>query len=530
MYPDLRDESRWSLPAVLAFQAENKPDKTFVTMAETGHALTYGAAAREAAQVAGFLAGLGVGKGDTVAVFLPNGLDFVRAWLGISRLGAVMVALNTDLKGAFLEHQLENCEAAIAIVAPDFAARFTDLAERLTCLRTLAVTGDGGATGAFQAVRFEDWRTAPPYEGPLPAARDTACIMYTSGTTGPSKGVLMPHAHCFLFGLGTIDNLGLGEDDVFYVVLPLFHANGLFMQVTATLIAGASAVLRARFSASKWLPDIREHGCTITNMLGAVMAFVVAQPPSDQDRTHSLRCVGAAPNPAEYDEILRTRFGIRDVVPVYGMTEVNIPLYGELGRPSPGTCGKPYDRYFEVEIRDPDSDRLVPRGEPGEIVVRPKAAFGFMAGYHRMPEKTVEAWRNLWFHTGDAAKMMEDGTVIFLDRIKDCIRRRGENISSHEVESAILRLDGVAEVAAFAVPSTIEGAEDEVMLTVVPAPGATVTPEQVAAHAERELPRYAQPRFIDIADALPKTPTAKVQKAKLRERGPTAGTWDREAP
>ncbi len=525
MYPSLRDESRWVLPQALVFQATDRPNQPFVTTID-GDGLTYAEAASEAEAVAAFLAAQGVGRGDMVAVMLPNTLDFVRAWLGLGRLGAVMVALNGDLKGAFLEHQLENSGAALAIVSADHAGRFAAIAPRLSALKTLCIP-DGGSVGNFRCLDFHGWRQAGRWHGPMPTAADLACVMYTSGTTGPSKGVLMPHGHCFLFGLGSIDNYAMTPADRFYIVLPLFHANGLFMQLGATLIAGGTAVLRERFSASAWLDDIRRHGATLTNSLGAVTAFVVAQPPSPHDRQHQLRVVGAAPNPPETERQIRERFGVPDVVSLYGMTEVNIPLYAPLGEARPGTCGRVYERYFEVEIRDPHTDLPLPRGSVGEIMVRPKAAFGFMTGYHRMPDKTVEAWRNLWFHTGDAAVMDAEGNVIFVDRIKDCIRRRGENISSFEVETAMARLPGVREVAAFAVPAGIAGAEDEVMLAVVPEDGAGLDPAAIAAHAERELPRYAQPRFIEIVDALPKTPTAKVQKSTLRQRGVGPDTWDR---
>lgn len=523
MYPHLRNEARWVLPEVLAHQAATRGGKTFVGMVD-GSGLTYAEAEEQAGRVAGFLAGLGVMPGDTVAVMLPNGLDFVRVWLGLGRLGAIMVALNTDLKGGFLEHQLENAGAALAIVDAGLVERITDIAPRLTALRRLVVPGAGAGS---PHTPLEGWRDAAPYDGPLPRAGDNACIMYTSGTTGLSKGVLMPHGHGFVFGLGSIDNFALTPEDRFYICLPLFHANALYMQLYAAMISGGSAVIRERFSASAWLDDIRRHRCTVTNSLGAVTAFVVAQPPRPDDRDHTLRLVGAAPNPADTELALRERFGIRDVISLYGMTEVNIPLYAEMGKPHPGTCGRVYDRYFEVEIRDPDTDIPVPRGQIGEIMVRPKAAFGFLSGYHRMPDKTVEAWRNLWFHTGDAAVMDEDGYVTFVDRIKDCIRRRGENVSSYEVETVLSRLEGVAEVAAYGVPSGVSGAEDEIMVAIVPMPGAVLTPDTVARYAERELPRYAQPRYIDIVESFPKTPTAKVQKAKLRERGVGPGVWDR---
>jgi crotonobetaine/carnitine-CoA ligase len=413
----------------------------------------------------------------------------------------------------------------VAVTDRALRPRITEIAANLPKLATLILTSGADA----DARNFDDWQSATPYSGPLPRASDTCCVMYTSGTTGPAKGVLMPHAHSFLMGLGIIDNVRVGSNDRYYVVLPLFHANGLFLQLGATLIAGASAVVRERFSASAWLSDVRRFDVTVTNMLGVVAAFVVATPATPNDRDHRLRVICNVPNTSEHDCIFRERFGVAEVIGAFGMTEVNIPLYGEYGHAHAGTCGRVYTRYFEVEIRDPETDQLLPRGSVGEIMVRPKAAFGFMAGYRDMPERTVEAWRNLWFHTGDAGVMAEDGYVIFVDRIKDCIRRRGENVSSFEIESAMAGLVGVAEVAAFAVPSGIAGGEDEIMLAVVPVEAAALDPPVIAAYGDRVLPRFAQPRFIELVDSLPKTPTAKVQKAALRTRGVTAATWDRQS-
>ena len=505
------DRQPWALPEVLETQARVRGDRTFLTVVGEG-SLTYAAAAREARQVAAHLAARGVGPGDAVAVLLPNGLDFVRLWLGIGRLGAVIVPVNTALTGGFLAHQLRDSGAKAVVAAGPLAEAVAEVAEEVP---------------GMAAVDLDGWERAPEHDGPLPTPCHTACVMYTSGTTGPSKGVLMPHAHCYLFGLGSVEGLGLTEADRYYVTMPLFHANGLFMQLGATLIAGASAVLRGRFSASAWLADVREHGCTVTNLLGAMSQFVIAQPETPRDRDHSLRVVCPVPNPPAHERAWRERFGVPEVVTAYGMTEVNIPLYGRLGVSRPGTAGLVLDRWFEVEVRDPDTDELLPRGVVGEIMVRPRVPFGFMAGYVGLPEKTVEAWRSFWFHTGDSGVMDEDGWVTFVDRTKDCIRRRGENISSFEVESAIARLAGVAEVAAYAVPAGEEGTEDEVMLSVVVQPGSGLDAPGVAAHADRVLPRFAQPRYIQLVDALPKTPTAKVRKQELRSRGVTAATWDR---
>lgn len=336
----------------------------------------------------------------------------------------------------------------------------------------------------------------------------------------------MPHAHVYLFGLGTIENMHLTETDVFYIVLPLFHANAMFMQLYATLIAGATAVLRERFSASRWIHDIVEYGATITNSLGVVIAFALSQKPSALDKKNKLRAIGVAPNSPELDSQLRERFGVKDVIGLYGMTEINIPLYTEPGVPRPGSCGKLWDRYYEVQIVDPESDMPVPPNTVGEILVRPKLPFGFMTEYMNMPEKTVEAWRNFWFHTGDAATMDDEGYVYFVDRIKDCIRRRGENISSFEVERVIAQHPAVVEVAAIAVKSEITGGEDEVKVVVVL--NKTVDIETFGEYCQQHLPRFAVPRYVEFVDSLPKTPTNKIQKSELRKLGITLDTWDRE--
>ena len=527
MREDMLDTTNWVLPSVLSAQARRYGDSIFVETID-GETLTYAEAERQAAQVAGFLHGLGVGPGDRVVVMLANGLDFIRIWAGLARLGAVMVGINTELKGPILQSQLLRSKAKVALVGGACSRFLIETLPEVPAIGAVIAVGDlAGATPAgVSVIAFAGWRQAEPYDGPPPSARDIACIVYTSGTSGPSKGVLLPHAHCYLVGFGMVDNCFMDENDIYYVTLPLFHVNGLFMQVYATLIAGGKVILRERFSASAWLDDIIGHGVTLTGVVGAIISFIFAQPATGKDRAHRLRLIMPGPNLPEQEKIWRERFGVPEVVSAFGMTEANQYVWGRVGETRPGAAGRVYDRYFDVRIVDPETDAELPNGVTGEIVVRPKLPFCFMAGYDGMPEKTVEATRNLWFHTGDAAYFDVDGYLFFVDRLNDRIRRRGENISSFEVEDAMRRLAGVAEVAAYAVPSGLDGGEDELMLAVVAEPGSALVVEDVAGFAFSNLPRFAQPRFIEMVDALPKTTTHKVQKGILRDRGVTAGAFD----
>lgn len=511
------DPASWTVDAVLSARAHDRGEHIALRIID-GESLTYAALAERCARTAGALAGLGVQRGERVGVMLGNGTALLETFGGLARLAATHVAINPESSGTFLQHVLALSAVRLLVVDAACVSAVLAVAERLPQLRMLAIDGPCAAVlpASLAAIDFRDrFRATPaPSAGVLP--HEIACIMFTSGTTGPAKAVLMPHAHCHLFGQGSIAHMGLGADDAFYVVLPLFHANGLLMQVYASWIAGASAMVRSRFSASAWVRDLHATPATHTNLLGVTASFALAQAASARDHGHRLRCIGLAPNPPGMAGTLRARFGVDEVIGMYGMTEVNIPLWAPRGGGKDGSCGHAWESHFEVRIVDPDTDAERPRGEVGEIVVRPKHPFGFMAGYLGMPEQTVAAWRNLWFHTGDAARMDADGEVYFVDRIKDCIRRRGENISSLHIEQVMADCPGVAEVAAVAVPSALAGGEDELLLAVVSCAGAPVESAHVSAFAARELPRYAQPDRIVLLDALPKTSTGKVRKQQLR--------------
>jgi crotonobetaine/carnitine-CoA ligase len=526
------DKSQWTVGHVLARQAARRGAAPFLQVQDQPP-LSYAETDALANRLARGVIGLGVRPGDRVAVMLPNAAEILLAWFGLCRAGAVSVFVNTAYKGIFLEHVLNNAGAEVMMVHRDYVPLLAPSLAVLPRLKRVYVVGadpaalpelPGVAVAAGEALLDA---SAAPVDVAV-SYRDIGSIMYTSGTTGPSKGVLMPHAHLYLFGHEEVRWLRLTERDVYYICMPLFHANALFMQLYGTLFAGAKAAIVPAFSASRWLDDVRRYEATVTNTLGVMTEFVFRQPPRPEDREHRLRLVLAVPGPAEIAQAFMQRFNVQ-LLEAYGMTEINIPVHGRIDSPfKPGSCGEVNTDWWDVKIVDPETDEDVPPDTMGEIVCRPKEPFAFMAGYNAMPDKTVEAWRNFWFHTGDAGRIDADGYVFFVDRIRDTIRRRGENLSSYEIERVLADHAAVAEVAAVAVKSPLPGGEDEVKACIVPRAGARPRPEELLDWCVQRMPYFAVPRYVEFVEALPKTPTQKIQKSKLREQGVTAGTWDRE--
>ncbi|MDH4247723.1 MAG: AMP-binding protein [Deltaproteobacteria bacterium] len=527
------DKSGWVADRVLAGQAARRGGHPFLQFGDAPPH-TFSQVDTLCTRVANALLTHAVAQGERVAVMLPNTLAYCTVWFALSRLGAVHVAVNTGYKGIFLSHVLNNSGARLMILEADYLPWLAEVEPEVPGLHTVFVSGlKPGDAAPFKRIRLLDYDTLTQ-GGTAPVTRtvqyqDPGCIMYTSGTTGPSKGVLMPQAHLYLFGLGEVDNLAMTERDIYYISMPLFHANAMLMQLYGCLIAGCKAVIVPQFSASRWLDDIRRHGVTITNTLGVMTEFIYRQPPRPEDSQHRLRLICAVPAPKEIARDFMRRFNTR-LIEGYGMTEVNIPLYMPLDAPyRPGSCGKPYARYFEVKVVNPDTDEEQPRGVLGEIVVRPREPFGFMQGYNAMPEKTVEAWRNLWFHTGDAGRQDEEGYFFFVDRIKDALRVRGENLSSFEIEAVLCAHPAIEEAAVVAVKSDIAGGEDEILACVVLKSGQRLTPAALLDHCVPRMPYFAVPRYVEFMESLPKTPTQKVRKGQLREQGRGPLTWDRDA-
>jgi crotonobetaine/carnitine-CoA ligase len=399
------------------------------------------------------------------------------------------------------------------------------VAAELRSLRTVVVRGGSGAAlagTALQVLTLEELSAAEPARHEPTGPGDLLAISYTSGTTGRSKGVRVPHAQAYTYA-SWADAGVPGEGATVLVTLPLFHLSGQWYGLLQSLIAGATCVIRPRFSPNSFWPEVREYGVTHTMLLGAMAQMLLSRPPLPSDADTSLQLAVVVPLPPGVDGF-RSRFGC-DVATVYGMTECGIPLTAPPGTVVEGGAGRPRPGY-QVRIVDED-DREVPPDTVGELVVRPDEPWTVMDGYHGLPEATALTFRNLWLHTGDAFSRNAEGEHFFRDRIKDSLRRRGENISSFEVEATVNSHPAVAESAVVAVPSDLT--EDDLKVVVVLRDGEVLDPAELVTFLSSRMPYFTVPRFVEVLDALPKTPTQKVRKAELRAAGVTGATWDRES-
>ncbi len=522
----------WTISSVLSRQAEERPDSPSLQW-QTEEPLSYKQVYERCLHLAGGLRELGVGRGDRVAFMLPNSMEIVLSWFGVNLLGAVEVPINIHYRGNWIVHEVNDCEARLAIVHEKYVERFMEVADELEHLTHLVVVGGDApreAMGKWSMHKWSELESAAALSEPVETNYyDTSGILYTSGTTGPSKGVVLPYGVGGNFAQGVIEVARLTSDDVNYVVHPLFHGNAQFMQVLPSLLVGARVSMWPGFSASGWLDQVRACGATITNAIGVICSFVYSQPEREDDADNPLRAVVTQPIAADIAEDFERRFGVK-CLEDYGTTEVGVVTYRRLDEPlRPGSSGRALD-WCEVRVVDPETDEILPSGEVGEIVVRPKTGGIMMKEYNNAPEKTVEAWRNLWFHTGDAGRMDEDGYLYFADRTKDIIRRRGENISSFSVESAVASHPAVEECVAIAVPSEHgAGAEDEVKVCVILREGEDLDPAELHEYCAGQMPYFAVPRYIEYISEIPKTANQKVKKNILRDRGLTPDTWDREA-
>ena len=514
------------LGELLEDRAQRNSDRIFLRFKD--QVFTYNDLNRYANRCANAFLNQGVKKGEKISIMLPNCPEYLHIWFGSAKIGAVEVPVNTSYKGEFLRHIVDQSDSKILIIAREFLDRFKLIEDGLPKLQKVIVLGGVEKEEAAQyrvpMMSFEEFSNAP--EAPVNIKiypSDPQNIIYTSGTTGLSKGALGPHKFWIVVAEQLLPLREGRREDIFYTFLPLYHMNAQCLTTITALLAEGQVVLSDKFSATRFWDEIRLCGATQFNYLGAVIPILAKQAEKPDDLANPVRIAFGAGCPQSVMDYFEKRFGLT-CMEGFGMTEIGIPVHTTLYDRRPGSCGKPLPIY-EIELFD-DEDNEVPVGEPGEIVFRPLEPFTMMLEYYNMPDKTLESFRNLWFHTGDLAKRDEDGYFYFVDRKKDALRRRGENISSFEVERAINTHPKVLESAAVAVKSELS--EDEVKICVVLKPGETLTPEELIVYAKDRMPYFAVPRFVEFMESLPKTPTERVQKYVLKQAGVTANTWDRE--
>ena len=529
------------------------PDKIFVEM--SGRKLTYHRLQQDVLRAAGMFQAMGVGKGDRVCLFMPNCVEYLYCWFGLSMLGAISVPINTAYKRDESAYIFNDAEAT-ALVAHyslfPVAQQAADLAPRL---QHKLIVGEetpanppfskGGEGGLSSQSGAEDASAAPGWLsfaqclaeakelGPRPsvAPQDVSMLVYTSGTTGNPKGVMVTHLMYVAAGQGFAHWTQATTEDRFFTCLPYFHANVQYYSTMGAMAAGATLVVVDRFSASRFWSQVIESQATVVNFIGMMMPVLAKQSPASTDRQHRVRLFYGSPAfSPEFLQSFQERFGT-DIIVGFGMTETCYGTIEEIGQSRrAGSSGKPRqhpDPSFINQVRIVDeAGNPVNSGVPGEITIKNPAV---MLGYWRNEEQTRQALRQGWLHTGDLAWTDEEGFLYFVDRKKDIIRRRGENISSQEVEDVIKRHPSVMDCAVIAVPSEL--GEDDVKVYVSLLPDSDLKPEDVVYWCAEHLAYFKVPRYVEFRDDLPRTPSLRVRKDLLRQEKEDLieGCFDREA-
>jgi carnitine-CoA ligase len=506
---------------ILDRNAAEAPDKVFVHF-DDGSEWTYGQTHATVRRAAAALQRMGVAQDDHVLTWLPNSPDALRIWFAINYIGAVYVPMNIAWRGQVLEN-------AVRVSTARFLVSHVDLTDRLLDIDRCAVAdmlliGAGSRDKRVPGFTHHDAADLAVFAEPAPLQRsimpwDNQMIIYTSGTTGPSKGVLCSYMHC---GSCALAFPPLTREDRNLVNLPLFHMSGTGAVYRMLAKCGSIALVEAFETRSFW-DTVRRTQATYLTLLGAMVPFLLKEAPGPRDRDHTLRKVAIVPLADGFKEF-GERFGV-EVYTVFNMTETSWPIISERNPATLGTCGRPRPGVSARVVDENDIE--VEPGKVGELLLRTDAPWAMSHGYYGNPEATARAWRNGWFHTGDAFRRNEQGEFFFVDRMKDAIRRRGENISSFEVEAALNGHPDVREVAVVGVPS--EFGEDEVLAVVAPVEGRVIDSVALLDWLRPRLAHFMIPRYIRVLPELPKTPTQKVQKHVLRAEGIVEGTWDREA-
>jgi carnitine-CoA ligase len=526
------DAETWTLRTLLERRLELDADGEYLDVC--GTKLTAGDVSQTGNRVANALIELGVQPGDRVATLVENSAEAVVAWWGTILAGAISVPVNTAYKGEYLRHQLHDAGAKVLIVESSLADRAAQISERLDQLSHVVLIGESSVVFPKQVVGWGHILGADgssPMVTPMPA--DLATFVYTGGTTGPSKGCMLSHNYHAAITMQIGACWERTAEDVLWTPLPLFHFNAITTAVVGPLLFGGRAAIYRKFSVSAFWGEMNRTGATITSTLGT-MAYLLAH---DTDRPEmpgsgmpeantSLRMIGAAPMPVEVDTVIRDRFGITTFSGAYGVTEASLISWqppGVINRPN--AAGVVNDAYFDVRIFDDDDNEVMPNIS-GEIAIRPKRPHVMFEGYWGRPDATVSTSKNWWYHTGDIGRVDEDGYLYFVDRKADYIRRRGENISSFEVERILMGHGDLADVAVYAVPSELT--EDDLKVTAILKESSHLTEAELFVWCIDELPYFALPRYIEFRNELPRSPVGRILKRQLRDEPITPGGFDAE--
>ena len=512
---------------LLRGHAHATPQRQFLTCGAS--AFDFAALDARTDAVAAGLAAAGVARGDRVAILCANRVEMLELFFAVAKLGAIQVPLNAYLKGEFLRYQLADSRASALVVDASGHAAVAPLLADLPGLRLLVLLDEPAIDTAAPQIEVRRY-TELPVSSPAPvveiAPTDLMSIVYTSGTTGNPKGCMLSHGYYTRAATLSGQMQELTVDDVLLTALPLFHGAARMLVLTAALVHGLPVVVEPDFRPTTFLARAAETGATIANGVGAMGAALLATPPSQHDRTHQLRAAIFVPFPAAMHTAFAQRFGVPTSSELFGQTECVPITYSPLSDPgSSGSCGRPA-ADLEVELLD-DDDRPVPTGAVGEICVRPREPLAMFSGYWNNPEATLATFRTLWHHTGDYGRAERDGFIFFVDRKKDAVRRRGENVSTMELEAAIAVHPAIAEAAAHAVPSDVT--DDDIKVCVVLADSESISPAEMFDFFKHHLPYFAIPRYVEIVDELPKNAVARVMKHVLRQRPMTYAVWDFDA-
>ncbi len=507
-----------AFPEFLEEKTSSGPSGTFIYYGDKRISLAE--VQRYAYKISRKFLSLGIGKGDHVALMIPNCPEYIYLWFGLAGIGAVTVAVNNQLKGDSLAYVLTQSDSKLLVAAAEFLPSLSQVTGQIEKLAKITIAaGDPSQPGGL-----DEWLGDAPCARPEIEVKgsDPFILTYTSGTTGLPKGVLNCFNAYLAGGADLARVAGLGKSDVIYTFLPLYHANPQIYCVMSALSAGSAIALGERFSASRFWDEVNRYRATAFSYVGSVLAILLKQPRTCGEERHwAVKCFGGGA-PKEIHEQFTRRFKVQ-VLELYGMSETG--GWNMINRPGDikfGSVGKVRDG-FDVRIFD-DDDNEAPAGQPGEIVLRPAKPFIMFSQYYKRHEETLDSFRNLWFHSGDLGLRDEAGYYYFLGRKKENIRRGGENITPYDIEKVILEHPAVMEAAAVGVPDEILG--EEIKVYVALKAGEKLKPEEIISWCEPRLARFMLPRYIEFIGELPKTSSEKIMRTELKKLG-AGRAWDR---